>query len=157
MKKMSSLMALSLVTAVLCGLWAAVAPLVGLVSWAGFAGCTTYFACGKHGVVGLKKTIFPNLAGVLCAMAVIWLSGLVPALGDWGVWCGILTFVMCIIAKYELFDFCPGTFLGCFSTFAAGGDWAVLVPSLLVGALLGMACDLGGDWLYRKCTKQTCP
>ena len=65
MKRMSSLFALSLVTAVLCGIWSFAAEAVGLPSWAGFAGCTAYFASGKHGVAGLKKAIPTNLAGVL--------------------------------------------------------------------------------------------
>ena len=149
MKKMSPLLALSISTAVLCGIWAALAPLAGLISWAGFAGCTTYFSCGAYGKLGLKKTIFPNMAGVLCGMTIIALSNVVPVLGEWGVWCAIITFVMCIISRFGLFDFCPGTFMGCFSTFAAGGDWKMLVPSLLIGAFLGLACDFGGIWLRK--------
>ena len=155
MKKMSPLLALSISTAVLCGIWAVFASLVGLISWAGFAGCTTYFSCGAHGKLGLKKTIFPNMAGVLCGMSIIALSNVVPALGQWGVWCAVLTFVMCIISRFGLFDFCPGTFMGCFSTFAAGGDWKLLVPSLLLGALLGVACDFGGIWLRKVVNGKT--
>ena len=52
---MSSLCALSIVTAVLCGIWSYLAGIAGLIGWAGFAGCTTYFACGKHGMSGVKK------------------------------------------------------------------------------------------------------
>ena len=112
MKRMSSLFALSLVTAVLCGIWSFAAEAAGLPSWAGFAGCTAYFASGKHGLAGLKKAIPTNLAGVLCAVAIIMLSDWMPALGSAGVWCALITFVMCILAKYELFDYCPGTFIG---------------------------------------------
>lgn len=68
---MSSLCALSIATAVLCGIWSYLAGIVGLIGWAGFAGCTTYFACGKHGMSGVKKTIVTNLAGVLCGMTII--------------------------------------------------------------------------------------
>ena len=39
---MSSLCALSIVTAVLCGIWSYLAGIAGLIGWAGFAGCTTY-------------------------------------------------------------------------------------------------------------------
>lgn len=106
---MSSLCALSIATAVLCGIWSYLAGIAGLIGWAGFAGCTTYFACGKHG----------------------------------------MTFVMCIIAKSEWFDFCPGTFMGCFTTFAADGNWRVLAISLVIGAFLGLSCEYGGNWLYQ--------
>lgn len=153
MKKMSSLCALSISTAVLCGIWSYLAGVIGLIGWAGFAGCTTYFASGKHGIIGLKKTILPNLAGVLCGMVIITLSNIFPVFGDLGIWCAIITFVMCIIAKVEWFDFCPGTFMGCFSTFAAGGDWKILVLSLVTGAFLGLACDYGGVWLHKAVTK----
>lgn len=149
MKKMSSLCALSISTAILCGIWAYLAGLLGLLGWAGFAGCTTYFATGKHGLSGLKATVFPNLAGVVCGMAIILLSGAVPKLGDLGIWCGIITFVMCIIAKFGWFAFCPGTFMGCFTTFAADGDWKMLSLCLVLGAVMGLGCDYGGRWLHR--------
>ena len=152
MKRMSSLFALSLVTAVLCGIWSFAAEAAGLPSWAGFAVCTAYFASGKHGLAGLKKAIPTNLAGVLCAVAIIMLSDWMPALGSAGVWCALITFVMCILAKYELFDYCPGTFIGCFSTFAAGGQWMILAPVLVFGAFLAAACDYGGTWLYQAVT-----
>lgn len=152
MKKMSSLCALSISTAILCGIWSYLAGVIGLIGWAGFAGCTTYFASGKHGVIGLKKTIIPNLVGVLCGMTIISLSNIIPILGELGIWCAIITFVMCIIAKFELLDFCPGTFMGCFTTFAANGDWKMLSLSLIIGALLGLGCDYGGIWLHKALT-----
>lgn len=152
MKRMNSLVALSIATAVLCGIWSYLAGAVGLISWAGFAGCTTYFASGKHGVAGLQKTILPNLAGVLCGMIIILLSNMVPALGDTGIWCAVITFVMCYISKYKLLDFCPGIFMGCFTTFAANGDWKMLAISLVIGAFLGLSCDYGGRLLYNVTT-----
>lgn len=153
MKKMSSLLALSITTAVLCGIWSFAAGMLGLIGWAGFAGCTTYFASGKHGLEGVRKTILTNLAGVACGMAIITLSGIFPAFGDWGIWCAIITFVMCIIAKFEWFDFCPGTFVGCYTTFAANGNWSMLILCLLIGAFLGFACDRSGSWLHDAVNK----
>lgn len=154
MKKMSSLLGLSISTAIFCGIWAALASLFGLIGWAGFAGCTTYFSCGKHGLVGLRKTLIPNFAGVLCGMAIIALNNLFPVTEQWGIWCALITFVMCIISHFKLFDFCPGTFMGCFATFAATGDWKLLIPSLIIGAFLGLACDYGGVWLCRAFNKK---
>ena len=152
MKKMSFLCALGIATAILCGIWTVFAGTIGLIGWAGFAGCTTYFASGEHGIKGLKKTIIPNLTGVLCGMMIIVLSNLVPVLGDFGIWCAIITFVMCMISKYELLSFCPGIFMGCFTTFAANGDWKMLSLSLVLGALLGLSCDYGGVWLHKAVT-----
>ena len=154
MKKISSLCALSISTAILCGIWSCLAGVIGLIGWAGFAGCTTYFASGKHGMTGLKKTIIPNLTGVVCGMAIITLSDMLPVLGELGVWCTMITFVMCIIAKFEWFDFCPGTFVGCFTTFASEGNWKLLSLSLIIGALLGLSCDYGGMWLHNTMSEE---
>lgn len=155
MKKFGPLFALSVSTAILCGLWAVFATQFELIIWAGFAGCTTYFSTKQSGLVGLRKTILPNLAGVLCGMAVILLGSWVPALGEWGVWCTIITFVMCIISYFDAFDYCPGIFMGCFCTTAVAQDeWKIFVASLLIGAFLGLGCDLGGKWLYKLASKK---
>ena len=136
MRKMSFLCALSISTAILCGIWSWLAGIFSLIGWAGFAGCTTYFASGSHGIAGLKKTILPNLTGIACGMTIIVFSNLLPSFGDMGIWCAIITFVMCIVSKYEYLSFCPGIFMGCFTTFA----------------FLGLGCDYGGVWLYKVVT-----
>lgn len=150
---MSQIMALSIVTGVLCGVWAQAAPVIGLMTWAGFAGCTTYFASGKHGLEGMTVTIRQNLFGVICGMAIILLSVNFPFPGDQIVYSGFITFVMCYAGKFEILSFIPGTFVGCFSTFASDGQLTVLVPALIIGALLGVACDLGGDMFHKQFQK----
>ena len=152
-KKMSLLLALAISTAVLCGVWTVAAPLLGLIGWAGFAGCTTYFSTGKHGKEGLIKTVATNMAGVLCGALSFLLAALVPSFSDWGIWCTIVTFLMVVMSGLKLFDFCPGIFMGCFCTFAANGDWKVLAVSMILGAILGVGCDSGGHWLYNTCQK----
>lgn len=154
MKKLSFLCALSITTGFFCGVWTWLSGVTGLLGWAGFAGCTTYFATGKHGTEGLKNAIIPNLGGILCGMTIIHLTNLSPDLGDLGIWSGIISFVICIITKFKWFNFTPGTFLGCFVTFAAGGNWKLLVPSIIVGAFLGWTCDTSGAWLYRVVSKE---
>lgn len=156
MKNKTNLLSLSLTTAILCGVWSCIAKALpgALLEWAGFAGCTSYFACGKHGIAGLKKTILPNMAGVVCGLMAMSLGDLVQNVNDWGIWSAIFTFIMCYMATSELFDFCPGTFVGCFSAFAAGGNWKLLVPSLLIGAFLGVACDYSAKWLQKVITER---
>ena len=112
------------------------------------------FCNRKTWFVRYKKAVIPNAVGVVCGMAIISLSNAMPTMGNLGVWCAVVTFIMCIIAKTELFDFCPGTFVGCFTTFAADGQWNTLIPSLVIGAVLGLACDLGSRWLYKELSKQ---
>lgn len=150
---MTELLALSIVTGILCGIWSQIAPMIGLISWAGFAGCTTYFASGKHGKEGFFLTVRQNLFGVACGMIIILLSNKFPVLLAPFLFSGFITFIMCIAKKIKGLEFIPGTFVGCFSTFASNGDWKILVPTLVVGALLGVGCDLGGKALYNIVNK----
>ncbi|NFF61500.1 DUF1097 domain-containing protein [Clostridium botulinum] len=147
---MSYIMALSIPTAVLCGVWSLITPSLGLIGWAGFAGCTTYFASGSHGIQGAKTTLFTNLSGVFWAMMIIILSNKFHFLGSAAVFTGIITFIMCIQSKIKYFSFIPGTFLGCFSTFAGNGNWKMVALSLLLGAFLGIACEWSGNITYSK-------
>lgn len=150
MKKITYLLCLSVVTAVLCGVWSALSVPMNLLGWAGFAGCTSYFACGESGVAGIKKSMIPNIVGVLCGMMVIGLSSMIPLFDKMGIWSAIITFLMCMLSKYKWFSFCPGTFVGCFTTFAAQGNYKVLIPSLVLGVLLGAACDCSTKVIYQK-------
>ncbi len=153
MKKMSPMVAGSISSAVFCGLWTYIAGVTGLSIWAGFAGCTTYFACGKRGLAGIKKSVINNFAGVACGMAILVLGNIFPVLGHYGIWSALLTLVMCNIPKYELFNSSTGIFIGCFTSFASGGDWKMLCLCLVIGAFLGLICDYGGEWLHKTVTK----
>ncbi|MEG0364249.1 MAG: DUF1097 domain-containing protein [Erysipelotrichales bacterium] len=146
---MSRLMALSITTGIICGIWVHVAVPLGLLSWLGFAGCTTYFASGKHGFDGMFTAMRQNMFGVLCGMTIIFLSTQFPFYGNGIVFSGFITFVMCIAAKWKYLAFIPGTFVGSFSTFAANGEWQGVVIALLIGAVIGIACDSSGGWLYK--------
>ena len=70
----------AVVTGILCGVWAGVAPLVNLSIWAGFAGTTAYFASGKSGAKGLFLTIATTFVGVGTALGMIAGSDLIPEL-----------------------------------------------------------------------------
>lgn len=150
---MTQLMALSITTGVLCGVWSYISAPLGLLAWVGFAGCTTYFASGKHGMDGVFTTVRQNMFGVACGMTILALCDLFPFEGSLLVFSGLLTFVMCIAGNFKYLAFIPGSFVGCFSTFAANGDWKVLIITLLCGAILGIACDKSGDLLYAKLGK----
>jgi hypothetical protein len=52
MRAMNILLCIALTTGILSGLWGWVAVSLGLLSWAGFLGCTAYFACPQGGVKG---------------------------------------------------------------------------------------------------------
>jgi len=150
---MNFITALGTTTGILCGIWVwgtlfFDASGLYITTWGGFAGCTTYFACGKKGLEGLKHTIIPNMSGIFSAMVIFKLMEFAPFPGSTAVWPGLIVFVMCIQSRFTYLAFIPGTFIGAFSTFAAAGAWEIAVPSLLLGALLGIACERSGSWLY---------
>ncbi|ELL43333.1 hypothetical protein B185_005390 [Escherichia coli J96] len=53
---------------------------LGLLSWAGFLGCTAYFACPQGGLKGLAISAATLLSGVVWAMVIIYGSALAPHL-----------------------------------------------------------------------------
>lgn len=150
---MSSLIALSITTAVLCGGWVYVSGIIGLLGWAGFAGCTSYFASGGK-KEGLKASMIANVSGVFWAMIAIKFTEMLnfPAAG--AIMSAIITFAMCAQAKKKWLAYIPGTFFGSFSTFAANGEWKLVLPSLLLGGLLGYACQWTGEWLFKASNKE---
>lgn len=130
-----------LASGLLCGLWAFIAPFIGLLTWAGFAGCTTFFAIGNSGVTGLVKAMLCNITGFGCGLLIIWLSNIIAIPQSAAIFSGIVTSLMCLIGKLKMINYVPGIFIGCFSTFAANGSWLVLLFSLLSGVVLGYLCS----------------
>lgn len=153
---MNVLLSLALTTGILSGIWGWVAVSFGLLSWAGFLGCTAYFACPQGGLKGLLIASCTVMSGVVWALIIIHGSALAPHLEMLGyVMTGVVAFLMCIQAKQVLLSFVPGTFIGACATFAGQGDWKIIVPSLALGLVFGYAMKNSGLWLAnRQCVRQ---
>ncbi|ENM5925967.1 DUF1097 domain-containing protein [Vibrio mimicus] len=147
---MSTLFAIALTTGILSGVWGWVAVSLGLLSWAGFLGCTSYFASPKDGLKGLGQSLLTNLSGVFWAMVIIHASQWVGLEIVGYAVTSIVAFMMCIQAKKSWLAYIPGTFIGSCATFAANGDWQLVVPSLILGGLFGYLMKASGLWLYQK-------
>ncbi len=143
----------ALFTGLLCGMWAGVAPIINLSVWAGFAGCTAYFASGKHKLEGVLMTIATNLVGVASAAAMIWsgenLFGFLAGGVGGAVATGVIVSFIVLCASINWLSFVPGIFVGCYSFFAINGDWQLLSLSLVAGIILGLACEQGGVWFSK--------
>lgn len=144
---MKKLTALSLTTGVLCGIWMWISSLLGIPSWAGFAGCTAFFAAGGK-IQGFKKALSTTLIGVFWAMMIIQLNSFMTIPHTASISTALITFIMCYQANLNLFSFIPGTFIGSFSTFAAQGKWQLIVPALIIGVILGISCESSGKYLF---------
>jgi len=139
-------MASILATGLLCGLWTFISTPLGLWGWAGFAGCTTYFALGAGGSKDMRKAMLCNIAGVACGILIIILTNITGIPNGAAIFSGLVTCLMCVLgAKVLPINYTPGIFMGCFSTFAANGDWVILLLSLLCGAVLGFSCSKLGE------------
>lgn len=139
---------LALTTGLLSALWAWAAVALGLPSWAGFLGCTAWFASPKGGVTGFLTILFTLGSGVLWAQVIIAGSAVAPGIA-WLSYAmtGVVAFLMCIQSRQTLLSFVPGTFIGACATFAAQGDWKSVLPALLLGLLFGVAMKASGQWL----------
>ena len=155
---MSVLFAISLTTGILSGLWGWLSVSLGLLTWAGFLGCTSYFASPKDDIKGLAGSIIANLSGVFWAMVIIHGSSLISLEIFGYVVAGLVSFMMCIQAKHAWLAYIPGTFIGSCATFAAGGNWSLVIPSLLVGGLFGYLMKKSGlglkAWLESRAEKK---
>lgn len=80
MRGMNILLSIAITTGILSGIWGWVAVSLGLLSWAGFLGCTAYFACPQGGLKGLAISAATLLSGVVWAMVIIYGSALAPHL-----------------------------------------------------------------------------
>lgn len=140
-----SLVAAAVATGILCGIWAGTAPLMGLSIWAGFAGCTAFFASGKDGVKGLLLTLATTLVGVLTALAMIELGDVIGGALGTGIAVGLIVTAIVMMGAVPWLAFVPGIFVGCYSTFAINADWKLLSLSLVAGAVLGLLCKWGGN------------
>jgi len=148
---MNILLSIAITTGILSGLWGWVAVSLGLLSWAGFLGCTAYFACPQGGLKGLFISGCTMMSGVVWALIIMKGSALAPHLEIVGyMMTGVVAFLMCIQAKHLLLSFVPGTFIGACATFAGQGDWKMIVPSLLLGLVFGYAMKNSGLWLAAR-------
>ncbi|CDG01910.1 Putative Uncharacterized protein [Clostridium chauvoei JF4335] len=142
----------SISVGILSGVWGFVSVSLGLITWVGFIGCTSYYASGGE-FSGFKKSIYANMTGVLWAMCIILCSSKFET-SYWSyIFTGIFSFVMCIQAKCKKLEFIPGAFCGSCCTFGTGGNWQAVIIALLCGAVLGYSSDKGGQYLYKLVEK----
>lgn len=147
---MSLQLMIALTTGVLSGFWFWTASQLGLLVWAGFLGCTTYFASPDEGIKGLLIGLTTNLSGIFWAMVIITFSSAFNIQLVSAVITAVVAFIMCLQAKRTLLRFIPGTFVGACATFAADGNWRIVLPSLIGGLVFGYLMKFSGVWLHKK-------
>lgn len=150
---MNILVSVSITTGLLSGIWGWLSFTLGLLSWVGFLGCTSYFASPKKGIRGLGISIITNMSGVFWAMVIIHLSNLINTDFFGYSITTLVAFLMCIQAKKKWLNYIPGTFIGSCAIFASNGNWQLVIPSLLFGSFFGYAMNSTGLWIHKKSTQ----
>lgn len=134
----------AIVTAGFCTIWIFIANTFGLIGWAGFAGCTAYFAHPKSGLKSVSGAGLALVSGSAYALISLYFGTKYDFTSVGLLFTFITTFLMCYAGKTKYLSFVPAAFMGSFSTFAASGN-LVILPSMLLGVLLGLACDTVGE------------
>lgn len=117
---MSVVMANALGTGIFCGLWQGIGSVLGLATWMGFVGCTSYFSagCGKTGFI---KSMCSNYVGLLWGMCIIMSGNINSGILFGAIVTGAFSWLICYQSKIDLLSLVPNTFMGGFSAFASGG------------------------------------
>ena len=150
---MSVIMANAIGTGIFCCLWQGVGSALGLATWIGFVGCTSYFSagCGKSGFI---KSMCSNYTGLLWGMLIILSGGINNTIIFGAVVTGFFSWLIVFQSHIDVLSLVPNTFMGGFSAFASGGDWKMLLICLLLGNILGVSCDYSGRFLFKKFGKE---
>lgn len=148
---MSGLFAISLGTGIACGIWGWVTFVTPLISFVGFAGTTTYFFRNvEDGYRKTPKCLIHNLTGIGYALLAIYLGKYQNDLLDIFM-TGFISFMMVYQGKIiPYLDYPPAAFIGCFTTFAAGGYSNELIPSFIAGYMVALGCDYIGRFLNKE-------
>ena len=114
---MSVVMANALGTGIFCGLWQGIGSVLGLATWMGFVGCTSYFSagCGKTGFI---KSMCSNYVGLLWGMCIIMSGNINSGILFGAIVTGAFSWLICYQSKIDLLSLVPNTFMGGFSAFA---------------------------------------
>lgn len=140
-------------------MWSLISTLAEFPAWMGFVGCTAYFVTGA-GKTGGIKALCSNWVGIFWAMGVITLYGADfmqdknTALVGGALAVGFIAWAMTWQSKFDIFSNVPSTFMGCFSAFAANGEWKPLLIGVTLGVGLGFVCDYSGRYLFQLVGKR---
>ena len=97
---MSVVMANALGTGIFCGLWQGIGSVLGLATWMGFVGCTSYFSagCGKTGFI---KSMCSNYVGLLWGMCIIMSGNINSGILFGAIVTGAFSWLICYQSKIE--------------------------------------------------------
>ncbi|AVF73917.1 DUF1097 domain-containing protein [Vibrio alginolyticus] len=153
MSNMNILVAIGISVGILAGVWAGSSAYLQFITFAGFLSWASFYAAGGE-LKGLKDSLITNSSGVLWGFIIATMAGYIsPFLGNYAglaIAVGIGAAAMVWQARFPLFGFIPGTFIGCSTYFATNFDIKGSLIGLVLGALLGYLSQKGGQLIGKK-------
>ena len=149
---------IAITTAILSALWIIVATLLNLPSWAGFLGCTTFFAFNDNRVKALFTCAFSLASGATWAcmsLAIINLSK--GSLCILFIATGAMAILRCIQARLKYVSFIPGAFIGSCTIFSNTEHIFESLIALFIGLFSGFLMNYSGIYLHRMTTSEHPP
>lgn len=142
---------------ILAWIWANLSTALGVSCWAGFMGTTTYYASGERFIKGWVKTMFVNMVGVLWAIICLEVAKVLQVSNIAAIMTGLISFGIVAEAKWKHLAFVPGVYIGCSTTFgmvALHSTYLATIVALLMGSVVGLLSDAGGELLFRLTNKK---
>ncbi|MDF7680041.1 DUF1097 domain-containing protein [Enterobacteriaceae bacterium ESL0689] len=143
-------LSIAITTSLLSASLIIVASYLNIPAWAGFLGCTTYFAINKHSYQALIICALTLTSGILmaCISSAVagYYSGSLIALF---IVTGAIAFIMCIQARLAWLSFVPAAFIGSCTVFAGSGQLISALEALFIGLVTGYLMKLSGYKLHQ--------
>ncbi|WP_420271193.1 DUF1097 domain-containing protein [Klebsiella quasipneumoniae] len=143
-------LSIAMTTGLFSATWIVLATLLHLPAWAGFLGCTTYFAINNNSSSALFICALSLASGVAWACASLGvLQQYHGSLLILVVSTGTIAFFMCIQARLKYLSFIPGAFIGSCTVFASDVHLISSIAALFAGLLAGFLMKFSGLWLHK--------
>ncbi|HFQ6994998.1 TPA: DUF1097 domain-containing protein [Klebsiella pneumoniae] len=143
-------LSIAISTALLSALWVVLAALLQIPAWAGFLGCTSFFAINENSIKALLVCGFSLAAGAAWAcmsLAAIHLK--TGSLLILFISTGLIAFFMCIQARLKYVSFIPGAFIGSCTVFGNTNQIMPSLSALFIGLLAGFLMKYFGICLHK--------
>lgn len=140
---------IAITTALLSVLWIILATYLNIPAWAGFLGCTTYFAINDHSWKSLIICAFSLASGGLLACISLGITRFYAgSLHVLFIATGFIAFIMCIQARLAYLSFIPAAFIGSCTVFAGTSQLPGASCALFLGLLTGFLMKFSGYKLH---------
>ncbi|HGL4481274.1 MULTISPECIES: DUF1097 domain-containing protein [Klebsiella] len=142
-------LSIAITTALFSAIWVILATTLNIPAWAGFLGCTTYFAINQHSRKAFLICALSLISGSFWACMSLELTQFCSgSLFVLFIATGLIAFFMCIQARLIILSFIPAAFIGSCTVFAGANQLTSSLEALFIGLLTGYLMKSSGYKLH---------